>query len=76
MPESIKDKFVADQMRLIRGVIREIQHREHYETRSAEIVRSILTKLFTKVVRSSSRKYLVKNSKQISHHPKAGGIHA
>jgi hypothetical protein len=76
MPEQIKDKFVADEMRLIRGVIRSIQHREHYEVKAAETVRDILTKLFTKVIKSK-RKYMAKKPQsQIQHHPKAGGINA
>jgi hypothetical protein len=75
MPEEVKDKFVADEMRLIRGVIRSIQHREHYETKSAETVRKVLTTLFTKVIKSKTPKVTMVK-KQVPYHPKSGGRNA
>jgi ubiquinone biosynthesis protein COQ9 len=65
MPDLIKDKFVSDEMKLIRGVIRSIQHRQHYEVTSAEKVREILTILFAKIHQSlpNKKQLKFKNSK-------------
>jgi hypothetical protein len=77
MPPGIKDQFVSDEMKLIRSVIRSIQHREHYETAAAESVRTMLTRLFTKIKRAK----LVTDKRPMKHRSNSslslkGGAHA
>lgn len=58
MPDPIREDFVNDEMKLLRQAIRSISHREHYEQKSAQNLRAILTSLFKHIHNARVRKMI------------------